>query len=449
MQFRPPIFLLFFFTAAPLFPQIPEWASSHQDPSYPESEFLIGIGVAPGSRGEESARRGARSDIAAQLRAKLQLESKNIRQVYNLEQNQELYADFKIMVSSVADEELGWIEIARTALDTSTNTTYILAALPKKKIADTIAAGLSAGWGDVRALRRGARSLLEKGRLASSVRNLSDARTAATALLPKQALHDALARGHFPGDLSLGPVQLTADILEILSDVHVEKISGDKQKGKIGEKFLEPFVVRVTITINGKSTPVDGASVVFLNLSGEEYGEAVTDAGGIASCVIQARGRIGRQLRARLSLPIAGREFSSSLNSASAVFECTPLEADAAFSLKVYGSSSTVGDLLRNRTADAVSRAGYRIVDMSRFVLRVEIQSTRPELVEGNDEPLYSVSSNITITLIDKASNATLGSLTVKSAGKSKAQSSALEESVRGSNFDEIQLTSLLEKARN
>jgi len=433
----------------PVYPQVPEWAVSHKHANYPAGEFILGVGYGTGDKADETAKRLAQSDIAAQVRVKVQTEIKNVQQTYELNQNQESYADFKIKSTSVVDEELIGAAIVEMAVDPSTGITYALAALNKEKFSDAIAAELSQRWEQPKELQRQAKEFLRQGKLTEAVENLAEARAAVMELLPKQALHDALSRTPLRVEPSMGPLAITSGIREALSSVRIEKISGDKQKGKIGEKFSLPFVVRATVGEENNVVPVVGDVIVFLNSSGDQLGEGITDAKGVAECSMQARGSIGRQIRARLSQQGLGSEFFSDLNASSVAFDCSVLDADVAFSLKVEVRPSGVNDVLRSVVADAVTNIGYHIVDMSRFMLRVEFQTAPPTTIEGVDGTLYSVSTEITIVLIDKESNRTLGSVIGKSQGVGITQDGALQKSAHSVKLGESELVSLLEKAKN
>ncbi len=443
------VVVLIVVAGVPAYSQIPQWAHSHQHVRYPASEFILGVGSGIGEQADETAKRLAQSDIASQVRIKLQPKIKNVQQTYELDPNQAMYADFKISSSSVVDEDLTGVEIVETAVDLSTKTTYALAALNKEKLSEAIAAQVMGSWDQVKKFRDAAKEFLREGRLSEAMQDFVEARAAAIDLLPKQALHDAIAPTPLLSERSFGPSALTSDIRRALSSVRIEKIGGDGQKGKIGEKFPEPFAVRVTANEEENVVPIIGASVVFLNSFGEQFGEAITNAKGIAACSIPARESIGRHLRGRLSLNFAGREFSSSLDSSLVMFECMLLDADVAFSVKVDTRFSRVNDLLRSIVVDAVTHLGYHIVDMSRFMLEVEIQTSPPTIDDGVDSTLYTVSSDFTIVLIDKESNKILGSMVAKSKGVAKTHDSALEKSAGTIKFEESELQSLLEKAKN
>ena len=151
----------------------------------------------------------------------------------------------------------------------------------------------------------------------------------------------------------------------------------------------------------------------------------------------------------KLSFQSLGREFASNLNSTSKTFSCEVLNADVAFGLKIESRSPSISEALRSTVEDAVTNVGYHIVDMSRFVLKAELQNGPPSTIEGMGGTLFSVSSDVTILLIDKESLKTLGSLQIKSKGVAKTRDEALEKSARGIKIDEQELMSLLEKAKN
>jgi LPP20 lipoprotein len=437
------------FTDAVVVAQIPQWALTHKHHNYPTGEYILGVGYGTGEKPGETAKRLAQSDIAAQVRVKVQTEIKNVQQTYELNQNQETYADFKIKSTSIVDEELTGAEIVETSMDSSTNTMYALAALNKAKFAGAIAAELLTGWNQAGELHAEAQDFLKQGKLNETVQNLLEARTITTNLLPKQALYDAVAAAPHLGQPSLGPSALTSSIRDALSKVRIEKKSGDNQKGKIGEKFPEPFVVQVSIADNEKLLHAVGVAVAFVNVSGEPLGEAIADANGVAAFSAQVRASIGSQVRARLSLPSTGREFASNLNSSSVLFTCAVLDANVAFAVKIEVTVAGANEVLRSVVSSAVTQVGYHIVDMSRFVLNVQFQSAPPTLIDGMGGTLFSVSSDMTIVLADKVSSRLLGSVSAKSKAVAKTREDALVKSARDLKINEQDLVSLLERAKN
>ncbi len=429
--------------------QIPKWAVTHTHKDYPAGEFILGVGYGTGDNGEESAKRLAQSDIASQVRVKVQTEVRNVQQTYELNQNQETYADFKIRSTSVVDEQLTGAEIVATAVDPSTNTTYALAALNKEKFAGSIESELTRGWEQAAELRNSADEFLRHGKLNEAMQNLLQARTSVSDLLPKMALHDAIAGAPFHGELSLGPSTLTSFIRDVLSRVRIDKKGGDQQKGKVGEQFPEPFRVQLGIAQGETVVPVAGATISFLGSTGEALGEALTDAAGNASIAIRARGNVGSFIRARLSLQSLNREFSPNLNSSSKTFSCEVLNADVAFGLKINSMSPSITRALHEAVENAVTKIGYHVVDMSRFVLKVEFQSRPPSIIEGMGGNLFSVSSDISISLIDNGSAKTIGTVLTSSKSVAKSREAAIEKSAQGVAVDAEELATLLEKARN
>ena len=436
-------------SASAAYSQIPPWALSHQHARYQPETYLLGVGSAAGEKANVAARRRAQSDIASRVRAMVQSELKNIQRTYGLSREQDSYADFKIKSISIVDEELPDADIIETSFDSSTKTTYVLAALNKDEFSRSLADQLIAGWDRAMNFRRASEDLLRQGKVAEGIQNLFQARAVVMDLLPLQALHDALARSPYSSIPSLSPSALTSILRETLSGVRIEKTGGDKQKGRVGENFPEPFIVQVNEFIGTRPVPAVGAEIVFTNSSGDPFGRAVTDSKGTASCVIKVKGNIGHKIQVRLLLPSLGPEFSSVIDASSAAFDCTLLEADVAFSLKVEVRSSEENDAIRSLVTDAVTRAGYHIVDMSRFELRAGFLTASPTTVDSADGSFTFVSADLSVTLIDKSSNRILGSIDSKSQGVAKSQEEALKLAARGAKLDGAELAALLEKARN
>ncbi|HTR81561.1 MAG TPA: hypothetical protein VMM58_08010 [Bacteroidota bacterium] len=429
--------------------QVPQWAVKRAYPNYPPDKYLLGVGHGSDSKQDETAKRMAQLDIAAQLRARVQTEVNNIRQLYKLDPRGETYVELKIRSTSIVDEDFAGGEVIATAVDTPAMMTYALAALDKEKFSASIGEKLFLGWQQAAELSRLAQELLQRGKLNEALQNLTNARGTIRTLLSEQALYNAVAAAPFSGDSSVRPSALTSSIKAALSRVRIEKKSGDDQYGKIGESFPAPFVVRVVIADGKKNIPASGVGVAFLGSSGVPLGEAVTDRAGVASFALHARRSIGSHMTARLSSQVLGNDFVPEIKASSATFDCTILDADVAFALKIESQTPAVNEALRSAVADAITHAGYHIVDMSRFVLKVGYQSVPARPSEENGGAAFSVLADITITLIDNKSQQALGSMLIKSKGAADTNGSAQERSIRRLTIDEDSLLSFLEKAKN
>ena len=76
------VVVLIVVAGVPAYSQIPQWAHSHQHVHYPASEFILGVGSGIGEQADETAKRLAQSDIASQVRIKLQPKIKNVQQAF-------------------------------------------------------------------------------------------------------------------------------------------------------------------------------------------------------------------------------------------------------------------------------------------------------------------------------------------------------------------------------
>ena len=429
--------------------QVPEWAVTHTHRDYPPATYLIGVGSGDGSTGLEAAKRLAQADIAAQLRLRVQIESRRVEESYHLDENDESYADFRIRSSSIVDEELSGVEVPLTAFDTAAQMTYALAVLDRKKFAEEIGSGLNADIREAAELRRASEKRLSQGKVADAAQDLLTARDLISELLPRQALYDALAQTPFKEQSSLAPRLLTSEIVSILSKITIKKIKGDRQRGRVGEVFAEPLTLQVSVAEGDTLVPVPGAKFAFAGSSGVKIGEATSDAGGVVAMAIMGRAGIGNFVRARLSIPTLEKDFAGNLDACSVKFSCSVTSPEIAFALRIDPHSDRAATGLKGAVAAAVRRAGYQIVDMSRFVLQASVASGRLSTEGGADAGSTSVSSTITITLIDNQTGGTMSSLSAVSKGVGRNKDDAVEKSVETLRIDEENLLALLGKAKN
>jgi hypothetical protein len=438
-----------FFLACTCLPaQVPDWAVSHSHPRYPVDGYIIGIGSASGDNAGESARRLAQSDIATQVRVRVQSEIKNVQQTFELNKNEASYAEFRIKSTSVVDELLTGATIVETMTDAATNTVYALAVLNRLQFVGTIGAELNSGWNQANVLVKASDDFIRRGKLLESIQNLLDARKIVADMLPKQALHDAVSRIPYEAHQELGPSALTSRIRAALSFVRIEKKEGDNQLGKIGETFENPFIVHLALVLEDRTVPLTGTPVKFLTAKDELISELSTDQNGNVSLTTNIRGGKNTSIRAFLSLPSIEKEFWQNLNSSSIQFTYTALAPDIAFAVKAGTGSLKMTQALISSISSVITDIGYRTVDISRFIILAEYRPAPSMSVGGLTGAIVSVNADVTITLLDNQTSKTLGSISVKAKGAGKNEQEAGEKAVRDLRIPENDMLQLLQKAK-
>jgi hypothetical protein len=237
-------------------------------------------------------------------------------------------------------------------------------------------------------------------------------------------------------------MSLTSAIKTMISKVKIEKLGGDKQSGKIGTMFGEPFVVRVVY----ETTPVSGAALLFESTDYMHIGDGLTDENGRASFTAHVRMLPGNVLRMRMSLADLSKEFEQNLLSVAALFSFTPHMSDVGFEITVPGKQGQAADALKGRVSTAVSMIGYRVVSSSRYKLELTMRTTPPVKSEGFSGTLTTIKLEAAVSLIDTQAGGSIGAYSTSAMGGGRTEQDAITKAATAVTVDPMKLADLLEK---
>jgi hypothetical protein len=429
-------------SSAIAFSQAPAWYTTHAHGSYQPAQYLLGAGSADGANAIEKAKKNAQVDIVSQIKVQVKGEMKNVSTSFQLDKNETISSDFSSRSRTAVNEEITGIEIVETYVDPSTQTAYALAALDRQKYARSLSDEMNAAWTQSSDLRAAADEFLKRGKVQDALRSCADARMLIVAALPKKALHDAVAGKAYTAPNPITPVSLTADMQAMLSNMKIEKVSGDKQTGKIGSRFGVPMKVRVTY----KNTVVANAPVRFETTDKTQLSETMTDEQGEAEFRGCVRSIPGSAIRVRPVLGNLEREFEQSSQGASALFSYTPQPSEIALELAVTGVKGKAAENVKSALASAVGKTGYRIVPSSRYRLEAALQAKPAAKTEGLNGTLYMVQVEAVSTLTDVQTHASLGSVASTATAGGKSESEATEKASAKLAIDRMKLAELIEK---
>jgi hypothetical protein len=426
--------------------QIPDWYSTHKDARYPSQTYIIGVGAGTGDKAMDAAKKAAQTDVVSQIRVQIQAEVKNISESFKFNNNEQLFSDFRSNVRTSVSDEIAGMEVAETVTDNATGTAYALVVLERDKYCGTIHSELDAGWKQANDLRTGGFEFAKQGKLNNAIQNLLEVRKVISPLLTKQVLYNAVSNTPYKPAFSFSPLTITADIRTMFSDVKLEKKNGDKQEGRIGESFPDPFVVRVTMNVEGSVVPVAGSTVVFETSDKMKIGDAITDDQGMASFSATVRAMTGNGIQARISIPHLDREFDQNVLSSAVNFTWKAEGSNVSFSLKILTKPAAMSSALKRMFTTAITQIGYKVVSSSKFLIEVGVETGQSSKVEGMAGILYSLSANVTATLVDKTNDNTFGSVKFSGKGLARSEEEALQKAVDNANISLTDLSDLLQK---
>lgn len=432
--------ILFLLTAS-LVAQVPEWYTSHQHPKYPGSEYIIGVGTGPnGATGNEAAKKSALSDIASQLRVQVQSEMKSVTQNFAVNDDEQIYSDFKRQSRTMVNDEITGADVVETVTDAQSMTTYALVVLNRDKYSGALRSELESGWKQASDLRTAGKDFAAKGRLNEAIQSINQIKQVIAPLLAKQVMHNAAARAPFAFPSVFNPAALQGDIREILSQVKIEKKSGDNQQGKIGEKFAQPFVAAVSV--NG--VPVSGVSVLFMLDEKTKLGEETTDEKGMVTFATIVRSGAG--MKVKISLDGIGREFEQNLSSSAVTFTWSAQASDKAFAVSVIDKNKKLAESIANKLSSAITQIGYKVVTMSKNTVSVALSSGVPNKIEGMGGTLFTVTLEAMVSLKDNSSGAVVGTAKFTAKGVGSSEEEAMMKAASGLKIDQKEFSELLQK---
>ncbi len=425
-----------------VFAQAPQWYTTHTLRTYQPEFYIVGVGAAEGANAMEKAKKNAQADIVSQIKVQVKSEIRTITESYQLNQDETISSDFKSQSRTVVNEEITGASIVETHVDPSTQIAYAFAALERERYCESLRNDMNTAWTQASDLRSSADDFLKRGKFSDAVHSVADARGLILAALPKKALHDAVAgKAYIPPNAS-SPVSFTGDMKTMISNVHMEKLRGDSQGGKVGTKFGEPFTLRVLYG----SIPVTGAALVFESTDYLQLGDGVTDESGAASFTAHIRMLPGNTLRVRMSLGELSKEFERNLLSNAALFSFTPHLSDLGFEFSTQGIGGQSAEALKGRVASAVSKIGYRVLPVSRYRLDLTMHSAPPNKSEGFSGTLSTVKIEAVVTLVDKQTGATIGTYSASATGGGRTEQDAIAKAASSVTVNSMKLADLLEK---
>lgn len=434
------IFTLLFVCCFSLSAQIPGWYSSHTHPNYPVQEYLVGIGSGTGQNGADAAKKSALSDIVSQLRVQIQSEMRSVTESFAVNDDEQIYSDFKRQSRTMVSDEVTGADIVETVTDKGTGTVYMLMVLDRQKYGDGLRVQLESGWKQASDLRSAAAGFFAKGKLNEAIQSIAQIKQVIAPLFAQQVLHNAAAGTPYTSPSVFNPAALQNDIRTFLSQIVLEKKSGDGQTGKIGKKLDQPL----TVTVKANGVPVSGVMVQFSIDPKTVLGEAVTDETGAASFMTVVRS--GGGVKARIMVPGLGREFEQNQTASAVTFRWNAQASEKAFALSINTKNPKLEQTISSKLSAAVSQIGYSVVTMSPFTITVEIGTGVPTTIDGMAGTLYNVTLTATVSVKDNAKNAVVGTETFSAKGVGSSEQDAVLKAATGLKFDQTLLAELLQK---
>lgn len=428
----------------------PDWYKTQTHPKYPKEFYILGIGAAVGENERETAKQNAITDVASQIKVRVQSEITSLEKERIINKESDYYSEFQQKSKTIVDEILTGCEVVEMSYDKKSKTWYALAVLDKQKYLTSLEDELDNAWSQIGKLYQDAHSFINAGKILPAVQNLKDAQQKIYEIYPKQTLYNALSKIPYKPNVELTAGAIESEIRDLISKIKIEKVSGDNQVATVGQELPEPLVVRVVYSGNA-TVPIPNASVTFAYKSGEVIERTTTNEDGVASIKAIAMGKGTKgSIVVSFSIPGLPSEYARVLSGIKTEFtykagtEATPT---VSVSIKGAKEDKLIFDVMKKLT-QAIEKNGYKIEDEARFVVGGDISSRVVSTVQGVGGMLYTVEAELNLFLKDLESGQVVGSMSVKSRAVGKTEKEAYEKALKGMKFSNKDLVEMLSNAR-
>lgn len=271
----------------------PDWIETGKDPKFPEIGYMTGVGLAQSTGNEakdrESVDANAFSQITQQIKVKVKSEKVHIA-TEKIEEGKVSGGTDVEETTSVTEVysivTLQGLSIADRYYDKKTKVYYSFAVLDRR----TAAGALEREINQLIDTYENSREQIEKlgnkyfqilkeyGKALESTILVNDREEILNVVRGRSSMFSTIEKP------SMSESEITGKIQEILSNLKIEKFSGDNQEVRIDEPAKNPLAVHVFFSDNGERIPMQGIPLkfIFMKGSGELNKSVFTDINGKA-----------------------------------------------------------------------------------------------------------------------------------------------------------------------
>jgi len=384
-------------TVKSLMAQTPEWVERSQDKRFPPEQFWVGISSAVGPNAEEEAKAAAIKQIAAQLKTIVKARTTLTRREETAGTSSSLTQSLEEKIDNVIENiELTGARIVETHKQGIR--IYALAVLNKADFLKPLRHELQAYQTSLAERLSTAESFASKD-LVTAINAYLEVMSTLEEAEPKREFYNRISGEIFEFSKEIQPSAIESAMRSMLADVRLSIVSGNHQKGDLGQAFAQPLVVKAT-TKSG--TPLRGLPIVFS--AGEtELGKVVTDNDGLATFNAMAQpdgvqGGKGKIIASLELKPLSPRMRNEVRQNTSVAFDFT-------LNIKPFVCELDLSEIddnearraLEQKLADALAKNGVILKSGAPMIAKAVVSARSMASVQGMSGELTV--QDVTLTL--------------------------------------------------
>jgi hypothetical protein len=435
-------------TSKSLTAQTPEWVERNQDKRFPPEQFWIGISSAVGPNAEEKAKESAIKQIAAQFKTTVKAKTTFTKR----EETEGATSTFTQSLDEKIDNLIENVELTGARIVETHKQgirVFALAVLDKADFLRPLRRELQAYQTSLVERLNTAESFAGKD-LATAINAYLEVMNTLDEAEPKREFYNRISGEVFEFSKAVQPSAVESAMRNALADVRLTMVSGNNQKGDLGQAFAQPLVVKAA-TKSG--TPLRGLPIVFT--AGEtELGKVITDNDGVASFspVTQADGVQGGKGKIIASLEL--KQLSPRMRSE--VRQNTSVAFDFTLNIKAFACELDLSEIdddkarltLEQKLSDALSKNGATLKSGAPLIAKAVVSAREAASVQGMSGEV--IVKDVTLTLqFQRRNGGVVSSTSFTAKGLGKDAESAVAKALSEIRISPARLAEPIAKAQS
>lgn len=423
----------------------PDWFTNGSHRGYQEEFYITGVGS--GSSYDDAINK-ASAQISRQISTEVESELNSVTSSYEENDRESISYEFNDKIKIVTDNTVTGAQVVEKA--EAGGVFYVFMALDKDNFGEGLKSELDVLQADIEKQYAESRNLLEKGIILPSLDILLTTGEQAVDLATKSALYTAITGKPYQTTDVLMPASLTAKARTIISEIELDKISGDKQSAQAGNLLPEPLKVKASYGKGSNATPLIRIPLKLISEDNLILDRGATDDKGEADFWVTAFGDEKAKVSVIFDLKSAPPVLKRDLKRVEAVFKFDVMSVPPlTFSVQVFDQLGNRLENVEEIVTKSILDAGHHVSKDAFLSLAGKVEKTESQEVDGISGKQYLVKSELKLFLTVQRTGERVGSVILSGKGMNSASEAKAEEASRQKlKVDKKELIGLLADAK-
>ncbi len=390
---------------------------------YSTSRYFVGEGE--GSSSSEAIAR-AQEAVASQLRVAIESQVNSYVSEVSDNDRTELQESFSSQITTTVNETVQGIKVIKREKVKGKH--YVSVALNKAKYLAGMRVEIEQLWSKISRLIRDARDLVDDGKIFTALENYTDAQPFIPPFYVKKSFYDALSDSPYRVNEFITVEGIISEVRKLIKGIDLDVTQGNNQTGNTGGLLPSAIVIeslfkKKDIAIPNLPLKVKYEDGTIERVSTDDDGQA--EIWTTATCMSGDRGKIEVGLDL-FKLPKLYKKYFMSV-STTAKFKCSN-DMSVAFDVFIEDENAKRLPKVEQKITKSLEKIGYRVSKDAELALNGTVAIIEENEVQGKNGPVVQLKAELSLLLVAKSVNETVGSFTSTFVGLGKNQKESLKK---------------------